>query len=453
MSSTQTESPRSNLILRGRKWVAPLAWVAVMLDGFDAVVLGATLPKIIADESLEMTGAEATTMVTIGLVGMMIGALTMGPLTDKLGRRKLLIWAVVFFSALTVLIGFADSVWIIGLLRFLAGVGLGGCLPTAISMVTEFAGRGRDSWATTLVMTGYHVGAVLTSLLAIWVAHNTVSGWREMFFIAGIPAVILVPLMIFFLPESPSYLLAAGRTEDARTVANHYGIELDLDDAVIEQRPYGDATPETVPEKDVQGAALLLKPKYRRNSILIWVGSFMGLLLVYGLNNWLPVIMGAAGYDLGNSLGFLVVLNAGAVIGLLIAGKVGDKITPRVAGIIWFAGSALFLALLAVKLPLAGIYVLIFIAGCFVFSSQNLIYAFTASNHPANVRGTALGMSAGIGRLGAITGPAMGGTLVTMGIAYPWGFFAFAIVGGLGAVSMMGMRTVTSFSKVDTTAP
>jgi MFS family permease len=168
----------------------------------------------------------------------------------------------------------------------------------------------------------------------------------------------------------------------------------------------------------------------------------MGLLLVYGLNTWLPQIMREADYDLGNSLGFLVVLNAGAVIGLIVAGKVGDAITPRNAAILWFIGSAILLAALAIKLPLLGIYVMIFITGCFVFSAQNLVYAFAATNYPPKVRGTALGMAAGVGRLGAISGPIMGGTLVAAGIAYPWGFFGFAVAGALGGVAVSGMRTM-----------
>ncbi|HEY4614211.1 MAG TPA: aromatic acid/H+ symport family MFS transporter [Citricoccus sp.] len=440
MSTSTTDRPAGgpgSLVLRGRAWVAPLCWFAVFLDGFDAVVLGAIMPMLTSDPAMGIDNGTGTVIATAGLVGMMVGALGMGWLTDKFGRRRLLIGAVIAFSVLTFLTGFAQDAFTIGLLRFLAGLGLGGCLPTGISMVTEFAGHKRGSNATTLMMTGYHVGAVITALLAIWAAANTVTGWREMFFIGGLPALVLVPLMWRYLPESPDYLLSKGRIHDAHAVAAHYGVEIDE----VPERAFAEADAGSS-DAAKKGAALLLTGTYRRNTVFMWIASFMGLLLVYGLNTWLPQIMREADYDLGNSLGFLVILNAGAVAGLYVAGKVGDAITPRNAAILWFIGSAILLAALAIKLPLLGIYVMIFLTGCFVFSAQNLVYAFAATNYPPKVRGTALGMAAGVGRLGAISGPIMGGTLVAAGIAYPWGFFGFALAGALGGVAVSGMRTL-----------
>ncbi|GAA1747026.1 aromatic acid/H+ symport family MFS transporter [Kocuria aegyptia] len=424
--AASSSSSRARPVLRSRAWVAPLCWIAVLLDGFDAVVLGAVLPSMLENNDLGMTTAQGTAVATAGLVGMMLGALTMGYLTDRLGRRKMLIGAVVLFSLLTFAAAFSPSVLVLGLLRFLAGLGLGGCLPTAIAMVTEFARLGRGSNATTLVMTGYHVGAVLTAALAIVVVRQF--GWQEMFVLGSLPALVLVPLMLVFLPESPAFLASKGRTAEARAVAEHYGLH--LEDHAPGQEQTGKV-----------GATMLLSTGWRRNSVAIWIASFMGLLLVYGLNTWLPQIMRAAEYDLGNSLGFLLVLNVGAIVGLTVAGRVADRITPRAAGIIWFLGSAVLLAALAIKLPVLGIYAMVFVTGCFVFSSQVLVYAFTAANHPPRVRATALGMSAGVGRLGAISGPIIGGTLLTAGLAYPWGFFAFAAVGALGGLALTGTRT------------
>ncbi|WP_248192755.1 MFS transporter [Micrococcus endophyticus] len=139
-------------------------------------------------------------------------------------------------------------------------------------------------------------------------------------------------------------------------MADHYGIAVTdpSTEALPVQHPYGDASPlDEAQEK--KGAALLLSSGFARNTVLVWVASFMGLMLVYGLNSWLPQIMRAADYDLGNSLGFLLVLNAGAVVGVLVAGRVGDRITPRNAAIHWFFGSALLLCALVIRLPLVGI--------------------------------------------------------------------------------------------------
>jgi AAHS family benzoate transporter-like MFS transporter len=413
--------------------VVVLCWIAVLLDGFDLVVLGASIPSMLDDDSWSLTGGQATMISTIGLVGMTIGAVAIGAMTDRLGRRRVLVFSVLGFSVFTLGLGLPVSVPVFALLRFLGGVALGGALPTAISLVTEFRPAGKAGSASTTVMTGYHVGAVLTALLAMFLIDA--AGWHWMFVAGAVPGLVLGTVLWLFLPESPQYLRAAGRPDEAADVAASYGLSL------------------TEPVEDAVGAAgtaaevanpvrTLLGPTYRRNTLAIWGTSFMGLLLVYGLNTWLPEIMRQADYDLGSSLSFLLVANIGAVVGLVIAGQLSDRWSPRRTSLMWFAASAVFLALLAVRMPLLAIYAAIFLTGVFVFSSQVLVYAFTGENHPSSVRATAMGFSAGVGRLGAIFGPIMGGMLASAGLAYPWGFFAFAAVGALGAVIFACSRTL-----------
>lgn len=410
--------------------VVVLCWIAVLLDGFDLVVLGASIPSMLDDDSWSLTGGQATMISTIGLVGMTIGAVAIGAMTDRLGRRRVLVFSVLGFSVFTLGLGLPVSVPVFALLRFLGGVALGGALPTAISLVTEFRPAGKAGSASTTVMTGYHVGAVLTALLAMFLIDA--AGWHWMFVAGAVPGLLLGAVLWLFLPESPQYLRAAGRPDEAADVAASYGLSL------------------TEPVEDAAGAAAevanpvrtLLGPTYRRNTLAIWGTSFMGLLLVYGLNTWLPEIMRQADYDLGSSLSFLLVANIGAVVGLVIAGQLSDRWSPRRTSLLWFAASAVFLALLAIRMPLLAIYAAIFLTGVFVFSSQVLVYAFTGENHPSSVRATAMGFSAGVGRLGAIFGPIMGGMLASAGLAYPWGFFAFAAVGAIGAVIFAFSRTL-----------
>ena len=346
----------------------------------------------------------------IGLVGVMVGALTVGTISDYVGRRQTMLWTVISFSILTLLCAFAPNPWIFGLLRFLAGLGLGGVLPTALALVNEYANRGRGGAATTNMMTGYHVGAVLTALLGIIIIEPL--GWHWMFVVGALPALVLVPVMWRYLPESAAFLRVRAGLAD---------------------RTAGRSATSTSPAR-ANPISTLFHHGLGRSTIAFWVTSFMGLLLVYGLNTWLPQIMKSAGYQLGAALALLLVLNAGGVAGLLVAGRVSDRIGNRRATIFWFAAAALFLALLSIKLPGVGIYVSVFLAGVFVFSSQVLVYAYVGHVYPASARGTAMGTASGVGRAGAISGPLIGGWLLTVGLAYPWGFYIFAVVAAIGAL-------------------
>jgi AAHS family benzoate transporter-like MFS transporter len=380
--------------------VRPLCWAAVALEGYDIVVLGAVLPALLqSDWGLDPNSGALISVV--GLLGIMVGALAIGPVADVIGRRRTMLLTVVGFSVLTLACAFAPGPEVFGLLRFLAGLGLGGVLPVALAMVNEYAPPGGSGSATTVLMTGYHVGAVATALLGIAVI--PVWGWQAMFVIGALPALVLVPLLWRFLPESVDFLRAR------------------------------EPSVEPAPANPMRG---LFQGGYLRATIAFWVTSVMGLLLVYGLNTWLPQIMISAGYELNASLALLLTLNAGAVIGLLVAGRVADRIGTRLATVTWFALGALFLALLSIRLPGAGVYVSVLLAGIFVFSAQVLCYAFVSQYYPAAVRGTALGSVSGVGRIGAIAGPLIGGALLTAGVAYPWGFYIFAAVAAVGAVSV-----------------
>ena len=257
-------------------------------------------------------------------------------------------------------------------------------------------------------MTGYHVGAVLTALLGILLIPSF--GWPAMFVAGTVPALILVPLLWAKLPESAAFLARrqAGGSRDSSWRAER-------------KNPL----------------STLFRDGFARPTIAFWISSFMGLLLVYGLNTWLPEIMRSAGYELGAALALLLVLNIGAILGLLLAGTVANRIGVRPATIGWFAAATLFLALLSIRLPGIGVYVSVLLAGIFVFSAQVLVYAYVSQLYPAEVRGTALGTASGVGRLGAIAGPIIGGALLQAGIAYPWGFYAFAVVAALGALGVV----------------
>jgi len=264
----------------------------------------------------------------------------------------------------------------------------------------------------------------MTALLAIPLL--PMLGWRAMFVVGALPALVLVPLMVKNLPESPSFLIARGRRAEAEELAARHGITLPQEEVREENR--------ASPDGRFGALKTLFSGGFLVGTLAFSVASFMGLLLVYGLNQWLPTIMRDAGYAMGAALAFLLVLNVGAVIGLLVAGPVSDRYGSKAICAGWFALAAVFLFLLSVPMPLVVTYIAVGLTGVWVFSAQVLLYAYVSKHYPTKSRGTALGWAAGIGRIGAICGPLFGGLLVGAGLAVPWGFYAFAIVGVAGAV-------------------
>ncbi|MFJ4551331.1 MFS transporter [Streptomyces sp. NPDC088817] len=380
-------------------WTVVLCWITVMLEGYDLVVLGAIIPTLLKTRHLGMTAGDATMIATLSLVGVAIGAVCVGPLADRLGRRLLLIASVVVFSVFTIVVPLAGSVAMFAVLRLIAGLGLGACMPVSLTMMAEHVPASRRARASTLTMTGYHTGAVITSLLALQVTDN----WQILFYVLGVAGLLVAGIQWFRLPESEAFTQAKQATGARR-----------------------------VPLTE------LLKPVYLRAGIGIWVASFMGLLLVYGLNTWLPKLMNDAGYPVPTAVTQLLILNVGGVVGLVVGGFVADRRGIKGTILGWFAVSVVMLGCLSVKMSSDILLnVVVFLTGVFVFSAMVLVYAYVTHFYPAAVRGTALGSASGIGRIGSIVGPTITGALVTAGIGHPWGFYFFAAVAVLGFLAVL----------------
>ncbi|MFW0774903.1 MFS transporter [Paenarthrobacter nitroguajacolicus] len=447
---------------RRSQWPVWLCWLAMVLDGFDLVVLGTVIPTLIKTGELGFDAVGATFAATISLVGVGLGALFIAPLSDRFGRRKLLIACVASFSLFTIGVAFAPNVAVFSLLRMLAGLGLGACLPAALAYINDYAPAGSAGKSTTRTMTGYHVGAVATALLAIFIVPN----WRLMFIIGGVAGLLLLPFLWAKLPESLAEA-AAAKTGSAKTGPAKVGPAKvgpaktsELEASELEASEPSNATTAVGHSNSGQSSSrnatsgdqtsrqpnsakpktgfrdLLQKP-YPLVAVGIGIASFMGLLLVYGLNTWLPQLMAAAGYPVSTGLTLLLVLNLGAVAGLFAAGILADKHGTKKIVLMWFGFSAVFLAVLSVKIQNEFLLnAAVFVTGVFVFSSQVLVYAWVSQLFPPRLRGTALGFAAGVGRLGAIVGPAVTGTLVAANIAYPAGFYVFAAAGLLAVAAL-----------------
>lgn len=179
----------------------------------------------------------------------------------------------------------------------------------------------------------------------------------------------------------------------------------------------------------------LFEQRRAATTLLFWIASFAGLLLVYGVATWLPVMMRSNGYELGSALAFLLVINLGGIVGFPIAGRIADHFGPTRVALVWFALTCLGILVMSVELPLVATYIVVFLTGVWLFSAQTMVYASVAAHSQTDFRATAIGWTSGIGRFGAVFGPWIGGVLIAAD-APRWGFFAFAIAAGVAVAAL-----------------
>jgi AAHS family benzoate transporter-like MFS transporter len=410
-------------------FIVGICFLCILADGYDLGIYGAVLPSLLDFKPWALTPAQAGTIGSYSLFGMLIGAILIGMITDFLGRKWTLVISVTLFSLTMAACAMASSPEIFGLFRFIGGVGLGGVIPTASSLVVEYSPRHRRSLNYLLMFSGYSFGTVLGAVLSILLLHTY--GWRTMFWIGALP-ILVVPIMIKSLPESVSYLLSRNKVEKAEAICNRYQIDRSL---FAQQLPAGDEQE----KKSIKG---LFSKKYVKATLFIWLTYVMGFYLVYGLNTWLPQIMRELGYSLNSSLSFLLVMNLTAGIGAIFAGTIADRFgSKRVIGISYFLAALCAYLLTVGAPPILLTYLLVGITGFGSVGSTQVMNAFVSKYYPAQSRASGLGWGLGIGRIGAISGPILVGTLLSMKVNLIWSFYTFVIA---GVVAVIGILLVPS---------
>lgn len=408
----------------GKPHFMMLFWscLIIMFDMYDLVIYGSVLPKMMAE--WDMTPVQAGSIGSMGPFGMMVGAMVFGILADKFGRRRILITSVVLFSVATTLCALAPGAAIFGALRFIAGLGIGGILPTVIAMLTDFAPRGRANTMVAIIMCFFSIGGILAA--GVGMVLIPAFGWQATFWVAAIPLVLL-PLMVKHFYDSPQTLLKSGETAKLR----HALLSVNPAAQIPE-----DVTFTGLKERE-QGSPIgaLFRNKRALATLMIWIAFFMCLLMVNGINTWLPNLMVTAGFALGSSLTFMVVLNIGAIVGTMVMGQVSDKVGVKVVLVPMFFISAISLTLLGFGGSMAVLLALVFIAGACTMGAQNISYSFVSQYYPSFMRSTAIGMASGVGRIGAIVGPTFGGVLLSYDLPVPAYFIAFAIPGVVAAIA------------------
>ncbi|MFF1383436.1 MFS transporter [Arthrobacter sp. NPDC058288] len=394
-----------------------VCWLLVVFDGYDLIVYGTVQSSLITETGWGLNKATAGTIGSMAFLGMMIGAIFAGRMADSWGRRRTILGCAVVFSIFTALCAVAPNAAVFGGLRLLAGIGLGGLVPSANALVAELVPTKWRSTIATLMMSGVPIGGSIAALVGIQLI--PVFGWQAMFLVAVLALVIVVPLGLKYLPETlPPVRVAEKAGGRGSTV------------------------------KEPSGFSSLLRAPYLGVSMLFALATIATLFAWYGLGTWLPNLMQLAGYNLGSALTFALALNLGAVAGSVITAWAGTRFGPVPTAIAAAAVAAVALVVLITGPSVTVVYLMLVLAGVGTHGTQCLIIAAVASHYPGHLRGTALGWALGTGRIGAVVAPQVGGLLLAAGLGVNSNFLAFAGAAAIAAVLLaaVGLKLKSKLS-------
>ncbi len=415
--------------------VVPLMWLVVLLgfllnlaDGIDVVAMSVTAPSVAAEWGLER-GALGP-LFSAALFGMAIGAAGLAPLSDKMGRRTLLV-AAMFLVGLSMLavswIASSASVTLFAMLRFISGLGIGVIFGCAPALASEFMPSRYRSLAVSMVVMGYPVGAVLAGPIANSLIPGF--GWTAVFTAGGILTLLIGAVTWTLLPESPEFLAGrAGHRPERHNEVNRLLARLERD-AVT------DLSPDVIRPSSTPVAQILTAER-RLRTLVLWAIYFMGFLTMYFMLSWIPTLFVDAGYTRSQGIEALTGFNLGAIPGILVLAVLTTRLplVPLLSLFFLSAGGVLVYVGLTEPSALKSLMTLMFVGGVFLHGGFTCLYALATQAYPSDVRAAGVGWAAGLGRTGAIASPLLAAALISAG----WGmyslFLSFAlplVIGGL----------------------
>ena len=401
---TASDLVNANPLSRLQYLVIGFCFAIVSVDGFDTAVIGFLAPKIAAEWQLQPQGLAA--LFGAALFGSIAGSVIFGPICDYIGRTRTLVVATLMFGILTVAAGLSQNLTQLIALRFLAGIGLGGVLPCAIALTSEYAPATRRSALVNAMFCGFTLGAATSGLIAAWLI--PVFGWRMVFLAGGLVPVTLAIISHFILPESLSFLTAKGGREDEIR-------------AVLAKITPGGVPLDWLPQSEVVSAGTpateLFAVRPLSGTLLLWLTAFCGLMSIYLLNSWMPLLLTQQGYSISQASVIGAMFQVGGTLGAIFLGILMDRKKPNrviaiaslLAGFFlfaigWFAGQPVLLA------------GALFCAGVCIPGAQVGSSAYAATWYPTRVRATGISWMSGMGRVGSLIGSVGGGVLVSMGL-------------------------------------
>lgn len=416
-----------------QKLAVLIAALAIILDGFANQALALSIPMLI--KMWHVSREDFKWVQVVGYAGMAAGTIVFGIVGDKWGRRPTLMTCVLLFAVPTLLIAFISGVPALYPLRFIGGLGLGGCMPNATALLAELTPARNRAVAVTSGIVGIPIGGTLGGFIAAGVPAEN---WQQLYILSGAIPIVIAIIMFFILPESPRYLaVRPDRRGDLDKLMAKFGNPIDPNADVVDSLD----KPQT---KAKVTLGTLFGKEYKIDTIGLWGAMFFTLLSVYGVINWLPAILAGAKYPGSLTGSSLMWFNVGGIAAALGGAACFNRFGSKGALVAMAAGSVLAAIWLSVipldpTLPTTSLLLAITLQGGLINGVQTTMYALAAFVYPTEMRGAGIGWAVGIGRLGSIVSPLFG--IYLLDAAGPHGFFiGFAVTMALSLVSILLIR-------------
>lgn len=379
--------------------------IAIMLiEGYDTTVVGYIAPALRSYWNLQPQALAP--LFGIGLLGLGIGSLALGPIADRVGRKTLLIGSVGVFGLASLASAFAPDLSSLVILRFLTGLGLGSAMPNAYTLAAEYSPARLRASLVAPIGCGMAAGGALGGLFAGTVMQT--HSWSMMFIIGGLLPLVLLPVLVIWLPESARYLIARGAPEQKirKTLQRMYPAA-DLDEIRF---VHSGERRSDFPVKHLFSRALV------RDTLLLWMMTFGTLLVVYMLGNWLPLLVHESGAAPGTGARMMSCYLFGSTVGAILLGVLMDKYKPqRVICITMIAASVALASLGGVLQTTVLAFTFLFIIGMGTGGTMTGANILATIIYPTHARATGVGWALAFGRIGSVVGATVVGAMLTAG--------------------------------------
>lgn len=355
-----------------------ICFLIAVIEGLDIQAAGIAAAGI--REHFALNSSQLGIFFSAGILGLLPGALIGGRFADRIGRKKVLIWSTAIFAVFTLCTVWVNSFNSLLVVRFLAGAGLGAAMPILITLASEAVSPENRGRAVGLMYCGMPVGAAILSLVA---STSFGAEWKNIFYLGGLLPIIVIPIMIFFLPESKEYLKTQNQT----------------------------AT-EVTPQASFKD---LFNTQNFARTLLIWVSYFFTLMVVYIMLSWLPSLFTELGFSRKEGATAQFYFMVSATVGTVVLGMLTDRWKKAYVITLMYGGILAGLFALNAVSSLTQMYLASALVGAFVIGCQGVLYAFGSIVYPTEVRGTGVGMASAVGRIGAMLGPTIAGQLLAAG--------------------------------------